>query len=69
MFIVTSFAVLFILVKFLINREIELMWKLILTSVMLLFRFGFSGLTSIIGTVIPVIGMYLMLRWHGSDIR
>jgi hypothetical protein len=68
-FIVTSFAVLFILVKFLINREIELMWKLILTSVMLLFRFGFSGLTSIIGTVIPVIGMYLMLRWHGSDIR
>lgn len=69
MFIITSFAVLFILVKFLINREIELMWKLILTSVMLLFRFGFSGLTSIIGTVIPVIGMYLMLRWHGSDIR
>ena len=69
MFIVTSFSVLFILVKFLINREIELMWKLILTSVMLLFRFGFSGLTSIIGTVIPVIGMYLMLRWHGSDIR
>jgi hypothetical protein len=68
-FIITSFAVLFILVKFLINREIELMWKLILTSVMLLFRFGFSGLTSIIGTVIPVIGMYLMLRWHGSDIR
>ena len=69
MFIVTSLAVLFILVKFLINREIELMWKLILTLVMLLFRFGFSGLTSIIGTVIPVIGMYLMLRWHGSDIR
>jgi hypothetical protein len=68
-FIVTSLAVLFILVKFLINREIELMWKLILTLVMLLFRFGFSGLTSIIGTVIPVIGMYLMLRWHGSDIR
>ncbi|MCF7792919.1 MAG: hypothetical protein K9N09_03320 [Candidatus Cloacimonetes bacterium] len=67
--IAASAAALFILVKFVTNDEIVLKWKIILIAVALIFKFAFVGLISVIGTFLPVMLMFLMLRWHGSKIR
>ncbi len=67
--IAASAAAILILYIFWTHPEIALKWKIILTATALIFRFVFVGLISVFGTFLPIMIMFLMLRWFGSKIR
>jgi len=62
---IVSLVGIFLLFLFWKNGEIELKWKLILTALVIAGRFFFMG----IGSIIALIIIFLMLRWHGEKIR
>ena len=60
---------LYICVKFWLCREIDLKWKAILTIIAATFRFVTVAVLAALGTFLPVMIMYFILRWHGRNIR
>ena len=67
--IVVSIAVIFILIRFWMNQDINIKWKIILTATAFVSKLVFPGIWSIIGTSLVLIIMILMLRWNGEKIR
>lgn len=64
-----SVATLFIIFRFCTDRMVELKWKIILTAALVIFRFFFWGLFSVIISTSILIIMIIMLRWRGSKVR
>lgn len=53
-----------IFIKFWLEKDIEIKWKIILTLIAIGSQFVFYG----IGTYVVAITVIMMLRWNGSKI-
>jgi len=63
--IILSGVMLFIIYQLWINANVELKWKIILTSSAVIGKFFLYG----IPTLLVMIVIILVLRWHGVKIR
>jgi len=67
--IVVSIAVILILIRFWMNPDIDINWKIILTALAFVSKLVLPGILSTIGMALSLIIMILMLRWNGEKIR
>jgi len=67
--IVVFIAVIFILVRFWMNQDINIKWKIILTAIAFISKLLLPGIWSTIVMAFALIIMILMLRWNGEKIR
>ncbi len=67
--IIFSIAVIFVLIRFWLNPNIDLKWKIIFTTIAFISKLIFPGIWSTIGMALSLIIMILMLRWNGEQIR
>jgi len=67
--IIVLFGVIFILIRFWMNQDIEIKWKIFFTAIALISKLIFPGIWSTIGMALSLIVMILMLRWNGEQIR
>ena len=67
--IVVSIGVILILIRFWMSQDIEIKWKIILTTFAFIFKLALPGIWSTIGMALALIIMILMLIWNGEKIR
>ena len=67
--IIVSFAVIFVLIRFWFNPNIDLKWKITFTAIAFISKLALPGIWSTIGITLSLIIMILMLRWNGEQIR
>ena len=67
--IIAGFGGIFIIFLFWMNHQIDIKWKIILTGMVIVFRFALPGIWSTIGTILVLLIMFLMLRWNLVKIR
>jgi len=67
--IVVLIAVILILIRFWMNPDIDIKWKIILTALAFVSKLVLPGIWSTIGMALAMITMILMLRWNGEHIR
>ena len=67
--IIFSIAVIFVLIRFWFNPNIDLKWKLIITAIAFISKLIFPGIWSTFGIALSLIIMILMLRWNGEQVK
>ena len=67
--IIVLFAIIFVLIRFWFNPDINLKWKITFTAIAFISKLIFPGIWSTIGMALSLIIMILMLRWNGEQIR
>ena len=67
--IVVLIAAIFILVRFWMNQDIDIKWKIISTAIAVISKLLLPRIWSTIGMAFALMIMILMLRWNGEKIR